>query len=121
MGVFYGIADTINIHNNYQGGQWNVLTEQEGNSTVMWGNLTKDTDLRYQKTLISDDQAEILNFIRGHIEVWASDPNQYQNTLGQIQMLRSDFSIRNRADYNDKAWNAVIQEYYRAMSRHHGG
>jgi hypothetical protein len=119
--VFYGIADTFNIHNNYEGGQWNVLADDEGHSQVMWGRLTKDTDLQYNKTLITDDQKEIDRFVRAHMDKWAEDSNLYQSTLTQLQMLRTDFSVRNKDTYDDRLWADLISDYYKAMAKHHGG
>lgn len=87
----------------------------------MWGRLTKDTDLEYTKTLISDKQSDIIQFVRDNTDRWASDPNLYQSTLTQLQMLRTDFKLRNEKDYDDAAWAGMIKDYYKAMSKHHGG
>lgn len=119
--VYYGIGAVFNIHNNYEGTQWNVLSDDEARSTLMWGRLTKDTDLEYTKTLISDNQADIIAFIRNNTDRWASDANLYQSTLTQLQMLRTDFKLRNEKEYNDADWRQVISDYYKAMNKHHGG
>lgn len=117
--TFYGIADVVNVHNNYEGGMWNVLSDEKGKSTIIWDNLTKETDMDYRALVITDDQKEIDKFVRGKMEVWAADANLYQSTLTQLHMLRADYKVRNK-DYDDKLWSKLIADYYKAMQRHHG-
>lgn len=117
--TYYGVADVFNIHNNYEGVQWNVLSSEEARSTAMWGKLTDATDLQYQKTLITNDQHEIDKFVRAHMAKWAADPNLYNSTLTQLQMLRADYKMQNK-DYDNPMWTKMIDDYYKLIIKNHG-